>query len=170
MRKIETIVTSVVLGALGLAMPAFAAEVHTGKAVSKITVVTENTFSTTSSTAFGNLPGASVNIAVPATKFQLVQVRFSAESFCFGAGQSGEWCSIRILADGVEMLPNVGSNYAFDTSGDSNDDWEGNAMERTMVLGPGHHTITVQFSVTDAAVSFGLDDWTMSITQYNGGL
>jgi hypothetical protein len=158
-----------VLFVLSLTTSALAAVTHTGKAVAKITVVTETSAQTTTSTSFVNLPGASANITVPAGKFQLVNVRFSAESFCFGASLAGNWCSVRILADGAEMLPNSGFDFAFDASGDTDDFWEGNAMERTLVLGGGPHTITAQWGVTNAGVTFRLDDWTLAITQHNGG-
>jgi len=171
MRKIERIITVLVLIALGMATPAVAAVTHTAKAVTRITVVTENSPHSTSSTSFVDLPGALVGINVPAGKFQLVQVRFSGESYCFGSTTlAGNWCSIRILVDGVEMLPNVGSNFAFDSNGAADDFWEGNAMERTLVVRGGAHVIRAQWSVNNAGVSFGLDDWTFTVTQYANGI
>jgi hypothetical protein len=170
MSTLKNIAAVAILAALAVATPAFAAVTHSGKAVAKTTVVTEGTASSTTSTAYVNLPLANAAITVPAGKFQLVTVRFSAESYCFGSAGAGNWCSVRILADGVEMLPAVGFNYAFDSRGASDDYWEGHAMERALVLGAGAHTISVQYGVTDANLSFGLDDWTLTVTQQNNGI
>lgn len=167
MRKTMTIVALVVFSALVLTTSGFAATKNTGKSVQKVTVVTESSPSTTNSTAFLDIPGASASISVPAGKTQLVQVRFSAESSCFGS--TGWWCSVRILANGVEMLPAAGTNYAFDSSSATDDYYEGNAMERTLLLGAGNYTILAQWAVLDAAVSFRLDDWTLTVTQFSNG-
>jgi len=167
MFSVKKVVTAVALASLAVA-PAVAAVTHTGKAVAKITVVTETNAQTTSSTSFVSLPGASANVTVPAGKFQLVNVRFSAESYCFSSSTTG-WCSVRILADGTEMLPNSGEDFAFDASGTADDFWEGHAMERTLVLGQGTHNISVQWVVTDPRITFRLDDWTMAVTQHNNG-
>jgi hypothetical protein len=170
MRKIEKIITTLVLIALGLTAPALPAVTHTGKGVFKTTVVTETAALSTTSPSFVSLPGATATITVPALKVHLVNVRFSAESYCFGStGLAGNWCSIRILADGVEMLPNSGGDFAFNANGATDDFWEGHAMERTLVLGPGSHTITAQWAVTNSGVTFRLDDWTFAVTQYNNG-
>ena len=171
MRNIEKIIATLVLIALGLTAPALAAVTHTGTGVFKTTVVTETSAQSTTSAAYVNLPGATANITVPAGKVHLVNVRFSAESYCFGStGLTGNWCTIRILADGVEMLPNSGSDFAFNANGAADDFWEGHAMERTLVLGPGPHTISAQWAVTNSGVTFRLDDWTFAVTQYNNGL
>jgi hypothetical protein len=156
MRNIEKIIATLVLIALGLTAPALAAVTHTGKGVFKTTVVTETNAQSTTSNTFVNLPGATANITVPALKVHLVNVRFSAESYCFGGtGLVGNWCSIRILVDGTEMLPNSGGAFAFDANGAADDFWEGHAMERTLVLGSGPHTITAQWAVTNSGFPVG---------------
>ena len=167
MFNVKKIASSIALASL-FAVPAFAAVTHTGKAVAKITVVTETNAQSTSSTSFIALPGATATVTVPAGKFQLVNARFSAESYCFSSTATG-WCSVRILADGTEMLPDSGEDFAFDASGNADDFWEGHAMERTLVLGQGTHTISVQWVVTDPSIFFRLDDWTLAVTQYNNG-
>lgn len=157
------------LVALTVAAPAFAAVTHTGKAIFKTTVITETNSQFTTSTSFVSLPGASASITVPAGKKHLVNIRFSAESRCSGSAASA-WCSVRILANGVEMLPNSGTDFAFDANNGSVDDfWESNAMERTLVLAEGTYNITVEYSALFSGLTFRLDDWTMAVTQYNSG-
>jgi archaellum component FlaF (FlaF/FlaG flagellin family) len=160
--------TVVALVALTVAAPAFASVTQTGKAVFKTTVVTETIATFTTSTGYVSLPGASASITVPAGKKQLVSVRFSAESQCVGSVNS--WCSVRIVANGVEMLPNQGTDFAFDASNGSLDDfWESNAVERTLVLPGGTYTISVEYMVRASGLTFRLDDWTMAVTQHNSG-
>ena len=171
MNKTRNFIASLLLTALGLVTPALAAVTQTGKAVNQVTVVTESEISNTSSTTFSDLPGASVTIKVPAGKFQLVQARFSAESICFG-NVGFSWCSIRILADGNEMLPTNGINFAFDstaTNAQPDAFFKGLSMDRTLVLGPGTHTISAQWAVRNSGLSFQLSDWTFTVTQYNNG-
>jgi hypothetical protein len=140
-----------------------------GAGVAKITVVTETDAQSTSSTSWVDVPGATVDITVPSSKTQLVNVRFSGESACFASSLPGAWCSLRILANLSQMSPRSDSDFALDSSGAANDFWEAHAMERTAILGPGTYTITVQWRVTDPNVAFQLDDWTMAVTQHNGG-
>src|SRR5262249_10708569 len=112
--------------------------------------------------------GASVRIRVPAGKSQLVQARFSGESTCFG-NIGFSWCSIRAMADGVEMLPEDGINFAFDstaTNGQSEAFFKALSMDRALVLGPGLHTISAQWAVRNSGLSFQLADWTLTVTQY----
>lgn len=170
MSHLRKSITAAALVALIAAVPAFAAVTHTAKGIFKTIVVTETNAQSTNSTSYVNLPGASATITVPAGKIHLVNVRFSAESYCFGStSDAGNWCSVRILVDGTEMLPNSGFDFAFNANGNADDFWEGHAMERTLVVGAGTHTVTVQWANTSSNLTFRLDDWTMLVTQYNNG-
>ena len=170
MKKTKNIIASLLISA-GFVTPALAAVTHTGKAVNSVTVVTESATSSTGSTAFTNLPGASVTIKVPAGKTQLVQAQFSSQSICF-ANVGFSWCAIRILADGVEMAPADGINFAYDstsTDGQAGAFFKALSMDRTIVLGAGTHTITAQWAVHDSGLSFQIDNWTYTVTQYASG-
>jgi len=168
MLNLKKLALIVAVASVIVAMP-LAAETHTGGAVYKITVVTQTAASTTNVVGWKSLTGAFANITVPAGgPPQLVNVRFSAESYCTGGGG---WCQVKIMDDatGMEMKPAANTNFAFDTP--SSDLYEGNAMERTLVLDPGPHTIQVYFgSFSDAATFFTLDDWTLAVTQYKNGI
>ena len=50
---------------------------------------------------------------------------------------------MQILADGAEMNPVAAGDFAFDGVGTADDFYEGHAMQRSIVLGPGKHTIQV---------------------------
>ena len=139
-------------------------------AVAAVTVVTESQDSFLNSTSYQNLAGATATITVPAGKVQLVQADFFAESSCVGEF-GGNFCSLRILADGAEMSPSAfeaGVEFAFDGVG-ADDFREGHAMQRSILLGPGTHTIRVQAAVSNSFTGVFLDDWSLTITQYNNG-
>src|SRR5262252_9385375 len=155
--------TSVILAG---SMSAFAVlQKHTGKAVTAVTVVTESELSFVGSTSFQNV--GSATITVPADKVQLVVAEFIADSQCQGAF-GGNWCQVRILADGAEMNPISGGDYAFDGVG-ADDFAESHLAQGSLLLGPGKHTIQVQAAVTLAGMSFFFDDWSLTVTQYNNG-
>ncbi len=88
-------------------------------------------------------------------------VTFSAETLC---GGSGGWCSMRILVDGIEANPVVGTDFAFDSPGHS---WESHSFQRYLLVNGGYHTITAQVSVQSGATSDRLDDWTLSTLAAN---
>jgi hypothetical protein len=172
MRSLEKLMTLLALLAFAISAPAFAAVTHTGTTSAKIVVVTEVNAQTTSSNSYVDLPGAAVSIVVPAGKFQLVQARFTAESYCFGPN-SFNWCTVQIVAVGTagttQMLPDSGTDFAFDAVGTADDAWEGHAMDRSLVLGGGTYVVKAQWAVTDTASTFRLDDWSFTVTQYNAG-
>jgi len=168
MPKSNRTLAAALLISLTLACSAFAAQTHSAKAVAAVTVVTENQTTFIGSTSFQNLAGATATITVPAGKVQLVEAAFTADSTCQGPF-GGNWCSLQILADGAEMTPVAAGDFAFDGVGAADDFFEGHAMQRSILLGPGTHTIQVQAAVTLSGMSFFLDDWSLTITQYNNG-
>jgi len=118
----------------------------------------------TSSTSLVQVTGDSFNI--PGGQTGVIEVRFSGESFCHGGG-AGNWCTIQLLVDGAQARPASGNDYAFDSVGDDNDFWEGNSVERVSVpLGSGSHFVEVYARVTNAAVTFCVDDWTATATYW----
>jgi hypothetical protein len=143
-------------------------QTHTGKAVAAVTVVTESELTFVGSTSFQNLAGATATITVPAGQVQLVEAEFTADSTCQGAFAEN-FCTLQILADGAEMNPIAGGDFAFDGVGTADDFYEGHAMRRSILLGSGTHTIKIQAAVTLSGMSFFLDDWSFTITQYNNG-
>jgi hypothetical protein len=115
---------------------------------------------TTSSTTFADLPGASTTVTVPAGATATLFISFSAESACSGAAG---YCTARVVVDGNEAAPVVGNDFAFDSTDGATEgtsSWESHAMERVVTgLAAGAHTVTVQYAVTAAAATLRLDDW-----------
>jgi hypothetical protein len=137
--------------------------VGSAKTISHVRVVREINAATTSSTTYVALPGATGTIAVPGDENGLILVRFSAESQCSGP-TAGNWCSVRILLDGIEMDPASGVDFAFDSVGSPQDFYESHSMDRSRAgVGSGNHTVTVQWAVTSATTVFRLDDWSLTI-------
>src|SRR5215207_6091688 len=95
-RLIDTVragpVTSMlVVGLLGaaLAATAIAATGQGGGPITAVKVVRDTAASTTESTSYVNLPGATTTITVPSGQRALILARFTAESSC---GQFGVGC------------------------------------------------------------------------------
>lgn len=125
----------------------------------RVVVVREDAASTSSSTSFATL--ASAPVTIPAGQRGLLVARFSAESLCSG---STGWCSVRILVDGTEMVPQSGTDFAFDSPGDT---WESHAVERVWSgTAAGTHTVTVQQAVVAGATSLRLDDWVFDVAYW----
>lgn len=144
---------------------ALAATSSQGGAITAVKVKRETNSASTTSTTFVNVPNASMNISVPSGQRALLLIRFSAESSCDG-GAWGDWCSLRVLVDGTEAHPRAGGNFAFDTDegvATNYDIWEANSMDRSIVVGSGAHTVSVQWSVTTNTTSFRLDDWSLIV-------
>jgi hypothetical protein len=91
--------------------------------------------------SFLNVPGATTAFTVPADQKALVLVRFAAEASCSG-GNRQDWCSVRVLVDGHEALPNSGVDYAFDTDDGASEIWHGASLDRSVKVGSGLHHVT----------------------------
>ena len=137
-----------------------AAEVGGAKAV------TSTGNSITASTSFVQLPGATLNITVPAGQTMLLTATFSGESVC--SGDTG-WCSARIDIGGVEGDPAAGSNFAFDSTDNNTEtpsSWESHSMQRVRTLGTGNYTVNVLWRVAGSGTpNFEMDDWSLVVTR-----
>jgi hypothetical protein len=162
------IVAVVVLGA-GVAM---AAPITSGGgAINQVRVVTETNGFTTASESFVNLPGAATTITAPSSG-ALLLMDFTSESVCLRVGGVAalDWCSVRILVDGVEAHPAAGSNFAFDSTDNGTTSpafSESHSLDRTRRVGPGNHHIQVQVQAVDIGnnsnLQFGVDDWSLTV-------
>ena len=106
------------------------------------------------------VPAATVPVTISGGT-RLIDATFSAESLCTGAG----WCSARIVYTGgsgtVELSPRSGTDYAFDSDGDS---WSQHAVERSSAtyLPPGTYRVSVQ-AMRVSAAQFRLDDYHLHV-------
>jgi hypothetical protein len=130
-----------------------------GGAVAAVAVARGTDATDTTSGTYVALPGARLTMRGRG----LLLIRFTAESECDSSGSpTGDYCSVKILVDGVQAKPNSGFDYAFDT--DDGGSWEGNAMDRSIKVGAGLHTIQVFYGVTNGTVvDFRLDDWSLTV-------
>jgi hypothetical protein len=117
------------------------------------------------------LPGAVVNIVVPAGQQRLLLATYSAESSCFQSGAAvPSSCPVRILFNGVPGAPTSGLDFAFDSNASGTaipTALESHSMQRykTFIAGeqPLVVSVVVQRTTTDVNTSFRLDDWTLSV-------
>jgi hypothetical protein len=130
-----------------------------GTSVTRVTILTEDAASAQTATTFTTV--GSTTIFAPAGS--QVLGRFSAESACFGG--TG-WCSARILLDGAEATPVVGTDFAFDSTNnnaETSSSWESHSFERTATSTfTGNHTVAIQVAMVGTGVQQRLDDWTLS--------
>jgi hypothetical protein len=129
---------------------------HSGTSITRVAVTTQNAAAVFTSSTYTTVG----TVGIFATAGQFVDARFTAESSCSGAGTG--WCSVRILIDGVEAEPVSGTDFAFDDAGASTA-FESHSVERVRsVTTSGTHTVTVQAASVLTALSFRLDDWTLT--------
>ena len=126
-------------------------------------VLTQETPSSTVGAAFAGF--ASLVVGVPAGASRCLMVEFNAETACSGdPAIADDFCYVRALDNGVEMLPLSGSFTSFqseDTTAESN------SHRWIRRVGAGNHTITLQRRTDGGATVFYLDDWMFSVTVLN---
>jgi hypothetical protein len=158
-KKITVGIATVIAVLLGMATVALAVnKTATGGANNGIAVAVSDDNATTTGATYVNLPGMALTLTTPADSKTLLDIRFSAESACYG-GDAGspDWCTVQIMVDGQKAMPNNCGNstdFAFDSTdngAESSASWESHAMERLAFVAGGTHRITVQ----GAVVSFG---------------
>ena len=127
---------------------------NSGKKLMVITETDAATFTNTTLAALGV-----DRITVPATGNYVAVVRFSAESKC----DAVNWCTARILVDGVEANPKVGPDFAFDSPG--GETYQSLSMDRTsdVIAGTGTaRNVPVEVDIAvDGGGSWRLDDWSV---------
>jgi hypothetical protein len=134
-----------------------------GPAISSL-VRTENAPSVTSSVAFVVVPNAVTGFTVPAGATRCVKVLFTAKAACRGPTAVTDFCFIRALLDGVEMLPQGAGIQTF-ISEDATENAHAYMWVRR--VGAGNHVVRIERRVGNAATGFLLDDWTFDVQIYN---
>jgi hypothetical protein len=166
-RRLQVALAVLIVGVLAVAV-GIALAVTTksgGGTITAVKVTRQTSSATTTSTTFVNLPSASATMSVPSGHQALILARFSGESECDG-GSFGNWCSVQILVNGVQANPQSGSDFAFDSDAGVASGypvWQGNSMDRSIVVGPGSHTVVVQWRVVGSGTTFRLDDWSLTV-------
>lgn len=159
LRRRGTAVVAIIAAALtltGATVAGAASTGHSGTTVTRTAVLTQDTAVVYGGTAYTNVG----SLGIYALAGQWITVTFTAESAC--TGPTG-WCSVRILIDGVEAEPVVGTDYAFNSppaSGPSG--WSGHAVTRVRTATTSTtHTVLVQTINVSGATGHRLDDWTL---------
>jgi hypothetical protein len=154
-RKLFTGLAIGIAALLGMATMAVAVNrTAKGGANSGIVIATSDDNAAMSSTTYTALPGMTASFTTPKDTITLLDIRFSAESACYGgdAGQP-DWCSVRIMVDGGQANPNNCKNaldFAFDSSDNGSESaasWESHAMERFVSVPGGTHRVVVEGAI-----------------------
>lgn len=155
-RLITVAALATALTGIGAGAAVAAITFKSGTSVTRVTVLTQDTAATYSSTGWTTVASSSVFAGANS----IVLARFTAESACYGT--AGWWCSIRILIDGVQADPAVGTDFAFDFVQTASS-WESHSVERVRtVTFTGTHSVVVQAAQPVAGITNRLDDYTLS--------
>jgi hypothetical protein len=142
--------------------------------VAEVLSQTSTSESSTTSTSYTNLGNANLSVTVPSNETDKLVVFFSGESACYG-GTSLARCLVKITVDGTELTPAGGSDAAFDYNDrgekkdgtfdakNSGDQQSGAIVRISGNLNSGSHVVQVQFSTTNSATAFQLDDWALVV-------
>jgi hypothetical protein len=107
-----------------------------------------------------------VNVPSTATK-ALIDASFETSSQCSG-GNPGNWCLVRILVDGNEMNPVTGLGSIFDSVAPTGDPSPiaAHVLDRSLTVGPGNHTVTVQATPSGNGTAMHVDDMELQVEAY----
>jgi hypothetical protein len=165
----------VTIGSIGLMVASFAIASYRPSRANDVggSFLGEQTASATSafesrSSSFQTLPGSELTVGIASGTSRLVEARFMAESSCFG-GTAGNWCTVRVVARNsstgalVELSPEAGGDFQFDTVSQVNDRREGHAIERSRRLGAGGWNVFVELKTTSTSTTVRLDDWHFAV-------
>jgi hypothetical protein len=131
-------------------------QVDSNRGVTRAIIQTSDSPTFFTSTAFQQLTGGS--ISVPATHKGILVATFTAESLCGGA--AGQ-CAVRILCDGVDLLPTPNIDFAFNSVGAGAQ--SSSVTRRTNPFTGGVHFCEVQSANSTAGLTHQLDDWTFVV-------
>ncbi|GAA1746254.1 hypothetical protein [Luedemannella helvata] len=136
-----------------------ATTLRTGTTVAHTAVLTQDTASTHTGATYAQLGSLSITAGAGSS----ILVTFSAESACYGA--TG-WCTARVLVDGAEAIPAVGTDFAFDSTDinrETAESWESHSMQRVATArSTGTHTVVLQVAQIGTMVTARYDDWTLT--------
>jgi hypothetical protein len=134
-----------------------------GNNLTAVKVVRDAGTVSTNSQEYVNVPGASTMITVPAGKQALIIVRFGAASMCQQTPPTGVFCKVRVLVGGAEASPTGDSADYWDSLGASEGSVTSHTIERSILKGPGTHTVRIQYRVGDPSSSFSLLGFHMTV-------
>ena len=153
------VVTAAVMSTAGVAYAVSTYRIG-GVTTTQYIATSTDAWATPGPNTWQTVPSTGITVAVTGRR-QLITARFSAESLCQGSG----WCSIRVVYSNggplIELAPQSGSDYAYDSDGDL---WDQHTVERTsaVYLPPGNYRVTVQ-AMRVSASQFRLDDYHLNV-------
>jgi hypothetical protein len=115
---------------------------------------------TTSATTFTNIPQAAVTVNVPSGEQRCVKIRFSAFARCYhaGGGPIIDNCYIRMIVEGSSLPAPPVNGFSF-----ASEDLIVHSFEWIKMLDPGSHIIRPQTMVGNAATTFHIGSWVLSV-------
>ena len=116
------------------------------------------------SAGWDNLPGASAKLTIPSGGNQLLTARFTAKGYASGPNPQTTVGVVRIVMGTREMLPIPVPPDIFGVT--TINTYAPFALERSLLVAPGAHTVTVQYCGYDAVsnqANFQVWDWHLTV-------
>ena len=116
---------------------------------------------------FEDVPGedTSLTVTVPAGHTAIIVATWSGESRCRGGATVGEWCTLRLVLDGVgEHTDEEDGDFSVDDNNISATSLPSAValVETFDEVGPGTYEVSMQW-IVNGTPSFRLDDWTFVV-------
>jgi len=134
-----------------------------------VTYITETTTSTTSSMAYVPVPTMSTNVTVPAGETWIAIITFSSESKCTQNPAVSAYCFVRALVDGATTADpgvTIFDSVQHGPNNTSTLSWASHSYQWAVNLGPGFHTIDLQYRVDETNATATLGFRTMTVEYY----
>jgi hypothetical protein len=131
-------------------------QVQANFGAARVIVQTSDAPTTYTNAAFVQVTGMGFNI--PRGQRGYLVATFTAESSC----TAGSWCSVKILCDGVDLLPASGTDFAFDSPGGALYKSLSVTRRSAAEVGRGGHTCEVHTAQVGGS-TLRLDDWTFVV-------
>jgi hypothetical protein len=177
-RRTVTVLVAVLgllVGGSAVALAVGTPTTATGAGVTAIKVVRGGNPIQSSSTTFVDAAGVTTSISVPAGTKGLLDIRFEATTVCTATNPALETasCFVKVVVDNTEAEPSGlnSSNIAvMDSVAVSPVAFsayhQAHAIERSIVAGPGPHTVKLQISVANPDITFALSNWHFTVERF----
>ena len=137
--------------------------------VPSVSYITETLTATTSSTTFVPVPTMSTAVTVPAGDTWIAIITFSSETKCTQTPAASTYCLVQALVDGTTLADPGVTIFDSVQHGPNNTDtlgWASHSYQWAINLGPGFHTIDLQYRVDESGATASLGFRTMTVEYY----
>jgi hypothetical protein len=125
--------------------------------------ISDTALQSTTSLCYGwvTIPGAYIKITIPSGRHQLVTARFTAQATASNSATTYASGIFQIVTGNRILLPN-GAGHPYIVTYPSTA-FNALALERSIVLAPGTHTVKAQYCAADQLTTVSVADWHLTV-------